>query len=43
MAEQIYQLIPEAMRRVGAIGKDSVNKTQGFKYRGIDAVYNALR
>lgn len=42
MAEQIYQLIPEAMRRVGAIGKDSVNKTQGFKYRGIDAVYNAL-
>lgn len=42
MAEQIYQLIPEAMRRVGAIGKDSVNKTHGFKYRGIDAVYNAL-
>ena len=42
MAEQIYQLIPEAMKRVGAIGKDSVNKTQGFKYRGIDAVYNAL-
>ena len=40
--EKIYELIPEAMRRVGAIGKDSVNKTQGFKYRGIDAVYNAL-
>ena len=39
---KIFELIPEAMRRVGAIGKDSVNKTQGFKYRGIDAVYNAL-
>ena len=42
MAEMIYGLIGQAMRRVGAIGKDSVNKTQGFKYRGIDAVYNAL-
>lgn len=42
MSEQIYQLIPKAMQKVGAIGKDSVNKTQGFKYRGIDAVYNAL-
>lgn len=42
MEEMIYQLIPKAMKMVGAIGKDSVNKTQGFKYRGIDAVYNAL-
>ena len=40
--EKIYELIPKAMQMVGAIGKDSVNKTQGFKYRGIDAVYNAL-
>lgn len=39
---KIFELIPEAMRRVGAIGKDSMNKQQGFKYRGIDAVYNAL-
>ena len=39
---QIYGLIAQAMKKVGAIGKDSVNKTQGFKYRGIDAVYNAL-
>ena len=38
----IFELIPKAMQKVGAIGKDSVNKTQGFKYRGIDAVYNAL-
>ena len=39
---QIYPLIGQAMREIGAIGKDSVNKQQGFKYRGIDAVYNAL-
>lgn len=39
---QIYGLIGQAMREIGAIGKDSVNKQQGFKYRGIDAVYNAL-
>ena len=39
---QIYTLIGEAMRRLTAVAKDSVNQTQGFKYRGIDAVMNAL-
>lgn len=39
---QIYPLIGEAMRRLTAVAKDSVNQTQGFKYRGIDAVMNAL-
>lgn len=39
---QIYALIGKAMREIGAVGKDSVNETHGFKYRGIDAVYNAL-
>lgn len=39
---QIYPLMGEAMRRISAIGKDSVNQTQGFKYRGIDAVMNML-
>ena len=39
---QIYALIGKAMREIGAVGKDSVNQTQGFKYRRIDAVYNAL-
>lgn len=39
---QIFPLIGKAMREIGAVGKDSVNQTQGFKYRGIDAVYNAL-
>ena len=42
MAEQIYSLIGQAMRKVGAIGKDSVNSQQKYKFRGIDAVYNAL-
>lgn len=42
MAEQIYGLIAQAMRDVGAIGKDSVNQQQKYKFRGIDAVYNAL-
>lgn len=39
---QIYGLIGQAMREIGAIGKDSVNQQQKFRYRGIDAVYNAL-
>ena len=38
----IYGLICQAMRKVGAIGKDSVNTQQKYKFRGIDAVYNAL-
>lgn len=39
---QIHELIGKAMGEVGAIGKDSRNNQQGFMYRGIDAVYNAL-
>ena len=43
MAEQkIFGLIGQAMREIGAIGKDSRNQQQGFMYRGVDAVYNAL-
>ena len=43
MAEaKIFGLIGQAMRDVGAIGKDSKNQQQGFMYRGIDAVMNAL-
>lgn len=38
----IYQLIGVGMRMIGAISKDSKNLQQGFMYRGIDAVYNAL-
>ena len=43
---KIYELIGAAMRKVGAIGKDStatnINGKQMYKFRGIDAVYNAL-
>ena len=41
--KQIYQAIAGVMADVGAIGKDSVNEQQRFKYRGIDAVMNALQ
>lgn len=41
-APQIFTLIGKAMKEIGAVGKDSINQTQGFKYRGIDAVMNAL-
>lgn len=40
--EQIFGLVAQAMKKVGAIGKDSVNQQQKYKFRGIDAVYNAL-
>ena len=40
--KQIYQLIGKAIGMIGAIGKDKTNAQQGFKYRGIDQVYNAL-
>lgn len=39
---QIYEQIPKVMAEVGAIGKDDKNPQQGYKYRGIDAVMNAL-
>lgn len=39
---QIYGLIGQAMREIGAVCKDKKNPQQGFMYRGIDAVYNAL-
>ena len=39
----IFEKITAIMKEVGAIGKESENKKQGFKYRGIDAVMNALQ
>jgi hypothetical protein len=38
----IYKALITISKEVGAIGKTSVNKTQGFAYRGIDSVMNAL-
>lgn len=39
---QIYALIPAIMRDVESIGKDRTNAQQGYKFRGIDDVYNAM-
>ena len=38
----IYQKINAIMQELPAIGKDKQNKQQGFAYRGIDDVMNAL-
>ena len=40
---EIYDAILGVMADVGAIGKDKKNARQGFKYRGIDDVMNALQ
>lgn len=39
---EIYAKINAIMREIPAIGKDKQNKQQGFAYRGIDDVMNAL-
>lgn len=38
----IFETICKVMGEVGAVGKDQKNQHQGFMYRGIDAVMNAL-
>jgi hypothetical protein len=38
----IHARMVAVMRDLGAIGKDKKNEQQGFKYRGIDDVYNAI-
>lgn len=38
----IYPSISQIMAELPAIGKTSRNQQQGFNFRGIDAVYNAL-
>ena len=40
--KMIFGLIGQAMREIGAVGKNSRNEQQKFMYRGIDAVMNAL-
>lgn len=40
---EIYSAILGVMADVRAIGKDKKNQQQGFKYRGIDDVMNALQ
>ncbi len=38
----IYAAICGVMEDVGAVGKNDYNKSQNFRYRGIDAVMNTL-
>lgn len=38
----IYKAIAGVMEDVGAVKKNGINKSQGFKFRGIDDVMNAL-
>ena len=38
----IYSAIRNVMKEIGAIGKTSKNTQQGFMFRGIDAVMNAM-
>ncbi len=38
----IFQKIPAIMNELEAIGKTKTNTAQGFKFRGVDDVYNAL-
>ena len=42
VAPTIHVALIQAMRKVPAVPKDQKNKQQGFPYRGIDQVYNAL-
>ena len=43
MSEQlIHTKMIAIMNDIGAIGKDSKNQAQGYKFRGIDTVYNEL-
>ncbi len=43
VSKQIYSLIPKIMSDVGAIAKARKNAQQGYAFRGIDDVYNALQ
>lgn len=38
----IYESISKVMGEIGAVGKTTKNQQQGFMYRGIDAVMNAI-
>jgi hypothetical protein len=38
----IFETINAVMKDIGAVGKTSKNATQGFMFRGIDAVMNAI-
>lgn len=39
---EIFKKIPLVMAEIGAIGKDRKNAQQGYSFRGIDDIYNAV-
>lgn len=39
---QIYSLMAQVLSEVGAVGKGRLNETQGYRFRGIDDVYEAV-
>jgi len=41
--QKIYGCICDIMKDIGAIGKEKSNQSQGYKFRGVDDVYNALQ
>lgn len=41
--QNIYQAINSIMQEIEAIGKNKTNSMQGYKFRGIDDMYNALQ
>lgn len=44
MAEpMIYKAIADVMSDIGAVAKNQKNQQQGFMFRGIDQIYNALQ
>lgn len=42
MENLIFKKIPKIMSLVGVVWKDRKNEQQGYKFRGIDDMYNAL-
>ena len=38
----VYEAIPLVIKELGAIPRDQINKGQGFKFRGVDDLYNQL-
>ena len=42
MSNLIFQKMAAIQKEIEAIGKNQTNAGQGFKFRGVDAVYNAL-
>lgn len=42
MTQAIFARMATIMQELDAIGKDKKNEAQGFKYRGIDDIYNAI-